>query len=174
MLAQDMPATREPVAERRRSFFDAAREHLKREWGVLILADNTLVPHGRDAGFSADGKPLYEREYDHGKASGRWRTWWPNGKPRMEATYGASEPQPMRWWFESGQLSSEGPAIDGVKNGEWTFFHENGAKASQGNYSAGAREGEWSFWNEDGSLTERGEFRNDARVGEWTHAAKVP
>ena len=168
VLARDMPAAREPLAERRRSFYDSGGTQLRREWHVLIGADNSTVAHGRDEGFYRDGKPEYAREFDHGEPTGRWRTWWSNGNPRMEAVYGTREPQPMRWWHDDGALSSEGPAVDGLKEGEWSFFHRNGVKAAQGRYAGGAREGTWSFWNEDGTLAEQGQYRRDARVGDWT------
>ena len=95
---------------------------------------------------------------------GAWRAFWVNGRPKMEAEYGASEPRPMRWWHENGQLSSEGLASNGLKEGEWTFWHDNGAKLSTGRYVGGRREGTWLFWTATGAPLEALEFRGDVRV----------
>ena len=168
VLGRDVPPPREPIFERRTAWYDAECTRPRREWHVLILYDNSVLLHGRDAQYFADGKLEYEREYDHGELTGHWRSFWPGGTPRMEAEYGTDEPRLMRWWHENGQLSSEGPALNGIKTGEWKFWHASGALAAQGEYESGDREGEWSFWNADGSLKERGEFHDGARVGPWT------
>jgi antitoxin component YwqK of YwqJK toxin-antitoxin module len=81
---------------------------------------------------------------------------------------GTTEKSSLAPYSENGQLSSEGPALNGIKIGEWKFWHTNGALAAQGEYESGDLEGEWSFWNPDGSLKERGEFHDGARIGPWT------
>lgn len=172
MLA-DTPAEkrreREPVLERRRSFFDNDETRLRREWHVLIEPGNRSIAQGKDTSWYADGKLEYERDFDHGEPTGVWRAWHKNGNPRSEATFGTSERAPMRWWHENGQLSAEGAARNGHKDGPWTTWYPDGTKSSEGAYLDGLREGKWTFWNEDGSLKERGEFRGGERVGAWEH-----
>jgi len=164
-LAQGAPPPREPVAERRASYFDAAATRIRREWHVLVVAGGATVLHGKDVQYFGDGHLEHEREYDHGDPAGNWRAWWPNGNPRMEASFGSSEPLPMRWWHENGRLSCEGLARNGSKEGAWTFFHESGAKSAEGAYAAGKREGRWSSWSEAGSPIESIEYRDDLRIG---------
>jgi hypothetical protein len=164
VLARGAPSQREPIAERRTTYFDAEHSRIRRQWHVLIQPDNSVVLHGKDVQYFADGSLEHERQHEHGEAVGLWRSYWPGGTPRMEATYGAKEPQPMRWWHQNGQLSSEGPARNGLKEGAWTFWHENGERASTGKYARGRREGEWSFWNADGTLRETQIFRKNVRV----------
>jgi hypothetical protein len=154
-LALSLPEHREPLPERRTVYFDAEHTRVRREWHVLILADNSTVLHGSDVQYFADGKLEHEREYARGEASGRWRSWWPNGTQRMEATYGAGEPQPMRWWHENGQLSSEGLARNGIKEGPWTFWHASGVKSAEGVYAGGRRDATWHYWNENGEAQKR-------------------
>jgi hypothetical protein len=161
-LGRTLPETpeREPVHERRRIFFDAEHTRVRREWNVLILADSSTVADGRDAQYYPDGKLEYEREYARGEPVGLWRSWWPNGAPRMEATYGTQEPQPMRWWHENGQLSSEGFARNGIKEGPWAFWHANGVKSAEGVYAGGRRDATWRYWDEAGEPV-----RRDVRAG---------
>jgi hypothetical protein len=163
-LAAQAPPPREPIPERRAVWFDQERTRPRREWHVLILADNTTVAHGSDVQHFADGKLEHERAYRHGEPIGTWKSWWPNGHPRMEATYGTTEATPMRWWHENGQLSSEGSARNGLKEGEWTFWSATGVVAAKGRYVAGQREGEWSFFDDAGALTELAHYRADAKV----------
>jgi hypothetical protein len=158
-LAADMPEAREPLLERRTSYYDAEHARTRREWHVLILAGDASVLHGLDTGYFPDGSLEYEREHDHGEPTGRWRAWWPGGQLRMEASFGDAEARPMRWWHENGRLSSEGLALEGLKEGRWTFFHENGAKSAEGGFAAGRREGEWCAWDAAGQLLERARYR---------------
>lgn len=154
-LGRSLPDDREPVRERRAVYFDAEHTRVRREWHVLILADGSTVLDGRDVQYYPDGKLEHEREYARGEATGRWRSWWPNGAQRMETTYGSSEPQPMRWWHSNGQLSSEGFARNGVKEGPWTFWHASGVKSAEGVYTGGDRDASWHYWNEAGEPVKR-------------------
>jgi len=172
ILADKPPESREPVVDRRRTYFGGDTARPRREWHVLILPGGAEELHGKDSGWFADGHLEYEHEFDHDQPTGLWRSWYANGKPHSEATFGKSEPAPMRWWFENGQLSSEGTALNGVKDGAWTTWHPNGAKASQGSYVAGRREGAWSFWKEDGTHEGSGDYRNDAKVGVWDYSSR--
>ena len=160
------PEPREPVLDRRRTYYlnDTSRPRLESQ--VLVFFDGSVLRHGLEREWSESGTLVAEREFARGEPAGRWRTWFPSGRPRSESAFGP-EPATWSWWYESGQLSSQGPALGGVKQGRWTAWHENGVESSEGDYSAGKREGEWSFWNEEGSLLERGEFRADVKVGRW-------
>lgn len=163
MLARGGEPEREPLQQRRTAYYDREHTRVRREWGIEMLADGTTRPHGRDVQNFADGQREFEREFLHGEPAGQWRTWWPDGKRRMEAEHGTREPRPMRWWHENGQLASEGPARNGVKEGDWRHYHPNGTLASAGRYSAGERQGEWSFFDERGALLERVDFHRGKR-----------
>jgi hypothetical protein len=169
LLADPPPESREPVIDRRRTYFGGDKDRPRREWHVLIRPGGAEELQGKDSSWYSDGRLEYEHEFDHDQPTGVWRSWYQSGQQRSEATFGRPEPTVMRWWYENGQLSSEGPALNGVKDGVWTTWHSNGAKSSQGPYVSGRREGAWSFWNEDGSLKESGEYRDDAKVGLWNY-----
>jgi hypothetical protein len=165
VLARELPENREPLLERRHTFFanDLQRPH--RDWSELLYADGRIIPHGRDLQWYANGKPEWEREFDHGEATGHWLSWWENGNPRSDATFGGAELKPQRWWYENGQLSSEGLALSGAKDGAWTEWYQSGVKSAAGSYRLGKKEGPWTFWNEDGSPKESVVYRDDLRVG---------
>jgi len=161
-------AEREPLSERRRSYYDAEASELRREWHVLLFEGGKIVPHGRDTEWYPDGVVRSERFFENGEPTGKWTTAWPDGSPRSECSF--TDPprsRPMLWWHENGVLSTEGTARNGVREGTWTSYHANGVKSMQGDYAGGKRQGEWSFWNQDGELVERGEFQAGVRVGDW-------
>lgn len=155
---------REPFVQRRAAYFDLESTRLRREWSYEVLADGTQRAHGRELQNYPDGRREFEREFRHGEPVGAWRSWWPDGTPRMEAHYGSGEPRPMRWWHASGQLEADGLAHEGVKTGPWRHFHADGSLASQGCYANGERTGEWSFFDERGTLLESVEYREGVRV----------
>ena len=161
-------AERPPLFERRRSYYDDAASEPRREWHVLRREGGKTVPHGRDVEWYPGGIVRSERCFDRGEPTGKWTTAWPDGSPRSECSFtDPPRPSPMRWWHENGVLSTEGMALNGVRQGTWTSFHANGAKSMQGDYVGGLRQGTWSFWNADGELAERGEFHAGVRVGDW-------
>jgi hypothetical protein len=164
-LGEEAPPNREPVLDRRHTYFanDTARPH--RDWYVLIYPNGQLIQHGADKSWYSDGKPEWERAYDHGEPTGHWRSWWANGNPRSEATFGNAELSPMRWWHENGKLSSEGQALDGARDGEWTEWREDGTVSGKGTYRLGKKDGNWTFYEADGAVKESVLYRDDLKVG---------
>lgn len=156
--------SQEPFVQRRASYFDSEATRLRREWSYEVLANGVQRPHGRDVQNYSDGTREYEREFLHGEPTGRWRSWWPDGKPRMEAEYGTKEPRPMRWWHATGELEAEGLALNGVKTGPWRHQRADGTLEAEGEYVAGQRAGNWTLYDERGQLGERVEFRRGVRV----------
>ena len=54
-------------------------------------------------------------------------------------------------YFASGQIQSECPTHEGVRDGECKRYWPNGKLQAQGQYLDGSMNGSWSFWNEDGT-----------------------
>ncbi len=61
----------------------------------------------------------------------------------------------------------EGKMDNGLRQGQWTFFHSNGKKAAQGEYKDGLKNGRWIFWYDNGEKTAEGSFRMGKKVGQW-------
>jgi len=159
---------REPVFERRRTWFDAEHAHLRSETEYLVQHDGIAEKHGRERRWYPDGTPQLEREFRHGEPSGQWRAWFASGQLRSESFHDPStEPHPARWWYEDGTPSTEGQTRDGVRTGTWRTFHPNGVLESEGPYVQGKLQGTWTYWDADGALVQRGEYREGERVGTW-------
>ena len=166
-LAADPYPDREPIPDRRRTYFDREATRLRSDLTVLILRDGSTVKHGRELVLFKDGQKQLERHWDLDRPTGEWRTWYANGQLRSFSVLGTEDARPMQWWHENGQLSTEGMARDGIREGLWTSWHPNGVKASEGRFRQSLRHGPWTTWHPDGSLHERGEYRDGLRIGAW-------
>ena len=171
LLGQALPPEREPVFERRRTYFDPRATQLSRERGVLIASDGSTVAHGRDVAWYVNGLLRFEREFDHGEPAGRWRTWYEHGQLESDATYARGARTTMSWWREDGALSSSGELLSGVREGEWLEFHDNGLPAARGRYAGGLRDGPWISWSPAGQLVECGWYERGERTGAWERGA---
>ncbi len=68
---------------------------------------------------------------------------------------------------ESQAPKPEGKMDNGLRQGQWTFFHDNGKKAAQGEYKDGLKNGKWNFWYDNGKKTAEGSFHMGEKVGKW-------
>lgn len=167
-LADPAPAEeRAPIHDRQRTFFDREATRPRTEVTLLLHADGRSSKDGVERRWYPDGTLELERGWREDEPRGWWRSWWPDGTPRFEHRFDPGEATPMRWWFESGVVSSEGPARGGVREGPWRARHPGGVPAYAGGYVAGRRDGLWTFWHPDGSLAERGRYVAGERVGPW-------
>jgi hypothetical protein len=160
---------RAPVAERQRTYYDAAATHVKTETQVLILGPSKFEKHGRSLEFFEDGTIAAQREYRHDEPTGTWTTWYESGAKRSQCAF--TDPPveaEMLWWYENGAVETRGQAINSVRVGTWTSFFESGAKMSEGRYVAGRRDGVWTTWCEDGSLATEVEYHEGVRVPKST------
>jgi hypothetical protein len=153
---------REPLQDRRRSYYDREATRPRSELQVLLMPDGSSVKHGLERQWAADGTLQVERRWSHGEPDGWWRTWW---------RYDVEQPTTMRWWYSDGTPSSEGPALNGLREGRWRGWHPDGTPAFEGGYVAGRRSGPWTYWHPDGSLAERGTCVDDRREGTWERFA---
>lgn len=75
-------------------------------------------------------------------------------------------------YFMSGLKKSEGTYLNGVKDGEWTYWYEIFGPAmveSKGRYKLGNRDGLWEYWYSNGKKRETGILTNKERNGKWTY-----
>jgi antitoxin component YwqK of YwqJK toxin-antitoxin module len=56
------------------------------------------------------------------------------------------------FYYESGQLSSEGILEEGKPNGYWITYYPNGLRKSEGNRLNFLLEGKWKFYDEKGNI----------------------
>lgn len=161
-----------PVDEPRlepRTLRDGETRRVVRAWFVLVHPDGRVERHGTERRWYPDGTLAAEREYAHDEPVGRWTTWWPSGSFRSAYLHLAGCATTMRFWHENGVPAAAGPAVAGLREGDWTFWFDDASVRQRGTYVAGAKEGDWTIHHEGGALRSRGRYEDDRRVGEWEH-----
>ena len=106
--------------------------------------------------------------------------YWPNGKPKIVATYKNGVPEGVRreynengeveksYIFKNGKIIAEGILTDsGKKQGLWKEYYENGSLKSEGNYKDDKKTGKWKYYYKNGQLEETGEYVDGKPEGEW-------
>jgi hypothetical protein len=137
------------------------------EWSTIAIGQGLSKKHGKESVLRKDGSKEWEREWDHGKPTGQWRSWYPNGQLRSEVFFaGPREERPMTFWFENGQRRMQGPARDGARCGHWKVWYTTGQLAEEGEFVGSRREGEWQAWSEDGKRAFVRTYRHDVRLEE--------
>jgi len=104
-------------------------------------------------------KKVYVGNLRNGIKSGKWTTWYYNGRKGSEVTYKDGEKDGL-WtdWYENGQKWGEGTYKDGKSDGLFTEWYENGQKKEEGTFKDGKLEGLVTGWYENGQ-----------RMGEYTY-----
>lgn len=72
-------------------------------------------------------------------------------------------------WQSKNAKEHEGTQINGVSQGEWTYFHENGKLSARGHYVNNRREGEWLYYHKNGNLHSSGYYVNNNLEGIWQY-----
>lgn len=71
-------------------------------------------------------------------------------------------------WYDDGTPWWQGQYKDGVKDGQWKYFHKsNGALKETGQYESGKKEGVWKSYNPKGQLTSVYQFHKGQRDGDF-------
>jgi antitoxin component YwqK of YwqJK toxin-antitoxin module len=58
----------------------------------------------------------------------------------------------VKYYYEGGQVSSEGTLRNGIPDGYWVSYHRNGEKKTEGNRVNNQLDGLWKFYDEAGTL----------------------
>jgi antitoxin component YwqK of YwqJK toxin-antitoxin module len=137
------------------------------EWSTIAVGNDLSRKHGPETVLRKDGTKEWEREWDHGKPAGMWRSWYANGQMRSEVFFeGPAEERPMTFWFENGKRRMQGPAKNGARCGHWKIWFANGRLAEEGEFVGSRREGEWQAWSEDGQRSFVRVYQHDVRIEE--------
>ena len=80
-----------------------------------------------------------------------------------------SGPTRMEVRHPNGTVARAGLLVDGLQQGEWTFWYPNGARMSQGSYERDARTSAWTHWYENGAMRMRGSYRGERQQGPWEY-----
>jgi len=146
---------------------DPKTGRVQHEWSTISFGNETARKHGKETILRPDGSKEWEKEWDHGKPAGLWRSWYANGRMRSELFYaGPEEERPMTFWFENGQRHMQGPAKNGQRCGHWKVWLADGTLVEEGGYVGNRRQGEWQAWSEDGKRMFVRVYQNDLRIRE--------
>lgn len=72
-------------------------------------------------------------------------------------------------WQSKNAKEHEGTQINGISQGEWTYFHDNGKLSARGHYVNDRREGEWIYYHKNGNLHSSGHYVNNNTEGIWQY-----
>lgn len=72
----------------------------------------------------------------------------------------------VKYYFESGQISSEGPLRDGKPDGYWKSYYIDGKLKTEGNRLNFLLDGDWKFYDVDGRLTLIIGYKEDLKEGQ--------
>ena len=70
-----------------------------------------------------------------------------------------------KFYFDNGNVSSEGDLKDGKPEGFWKNYYRSGQLKSEGNRKNHLLDGNWKFYTEEGLLIEEIEYAQDKRNG---------
>ncbi len=71
----------------------------------------------------------------------------------------------QRYFYPSGNVSSEGYLVDGKPDGYWKTFHENGKLKSEGNRKNFELDSVWKFYSEEGTLVLEIDYKKGKKNG---------
>ncbi len=92
--------------------------------------------------YYEDGQVMEERLYDHGKKTGDYLAWWPNGNKKLHYRFVNDEYEgTCREWNESGRLVQEMNYVKGHEEGSQKMYYDNGKIRSNYTIIAGRRYG---------------------------------
>ncbi len=74
---------------------------------------------------------------------------------------------PYKEYYPNGQIFVEGMYQEGLKTGDWKFFHVNGNEAKVVSYENGVPQGAIELHRADGTLQAKREFAEGKRTGAW-------
>ena len=80
-------------------------------------------------------------------------------------TFSQKDTNWVKYYYESGELSSEGVLEDGKPNGYWKSYYVNGHLKTEGNRVDFKLDGPWKFYNEEGKLTLVINYKQDIKEG---------
>lgn len=155
--------------------FDPKSGRLLHEWSQLTYVDHRPVKDGVETKYAANGSKAWEGSWKNGKKSGTWRCFYADGQIKSQTTFGgARQVATMTFWHPNGQVSLQGPAIDGVRQGRWRIWHKDGSLAEEGDFVGSVREGTWKVYSDDGKFVTEVVYSKNVRVASGTPVACEP
>lgn len=130
-----------------------------------IVRRGRLELQGEDDWWEARPAPMVVTGQDvqHGPI----RSWYENGQTKMvgNLVQGLRVGQ-FIWWHPNGSKQLMGQYDrSGKKTGSWRWWHANGIKSIDGHYTDGQPDATWQWWNDQGELVNEEDFDPNAKRG---------
>lgn len=55
-------------------------------------------------------------------------------------------------YYDNGSIKGTGIASDGIKEGQWLFYHQSGKLWKKGSFQNGDEDSLWTIWHENGHI----------------------
>jgi uncharacterized protein len=139
------------------------------------------VPVGIHREYDSDGKVINAYVYDEeghivsqgivnddGTREGKWNYFFENGEIKSEGLY-KNNRQSGEWkfLFKGGKPEQVGKFENGFFSGEWSWFYPNGSKLRIESFTQGKREGKFIEFSEKGDTTTFGSYTEGEMNGFW-------
>ena len=130
---------------------------IKFSQGVKVRAAKELVKVSVVSKLSSSGTIAKSGGFDeNGIPHGIHRVYNKNGKVTSSEI------------FKNGKVIEKGIVLkSGIKNGNWNYFYENGQLKSEGKYNNGIKEGVWIYYYTNGLINQKGLYTDGKADGEW-------
>ncbi|WP_264564488.1 energy transducer TonB [Flavobacterium sp. N3904] len=94
--------------------------------------------------------------------------YYKNGSIQMTGTYtnkkGTFREGFFKYFFENGNVKSEGNYLKNKQNGKWKNYLENGTLESEGEYVQGKKNGNWIWYSETGKICANENYIKNKRI----------
>lgn len=146
-------------------------------------------PDGIWKTWFGNGKMATSGTYSNGNENGNWMFYYPNAKLKSEEIWkngrlvevtqclhpkgktlncgnlknGTGN---LKTYDLEGNPEGEGMMVQGLQQGEWTYFWPSGKVQAKGKLEKGKRHGLWKFYYLNGGLAEESEYRFDQPFGQ--------
>ncbi len=135
-----------------------------REW--CVLPDG--VQHGPSHSYYSEGARLAQATFEHGRLTGAYQEWHPNGRLKLEGHYRSDEKDgKFAAFYPDGTKKWEEGWRAGVQHGPARSWHPNGNAMGDMSFTEGRLHGPARTWYSSGQIQAEGVFVDGARDGEW-------
>lgn len=129
--------------------------------------------------YTEAGKLLETIHYNHGKADGVVKIYYPNTTNlTLDCMYANGKRNGYyKTYFENGRIHEDGEYKDNSRHGHWKIYTPEGMLEEEGDYVNGYREGEWKDYRKDKSgelvnYTRGHSDKEEEEMKEWHRKAE--
>jgi antitoxin component YwqK of YwqJK toxin-antitoxin module len=117
--------------------------------------------------FHRDGDGMKEEKWDNGKLLSLTDFTDNNGDTHSSGSLKNGNGLVINYYAD-GEVFSQGDYVNGMPNGNWTFYDEKGRKVTSGTLKDGVKEGAWQIFSRYGQVIEVELYEN----GELTRSSR--